>query len=236
MVAHSIIQCGTGFPYLAPAIYWYLATEDLQVSIEYASRTDISHAHDEELSAITNQSDFLQLMSEAGETRILTPANKLDVLQSLMVFDILVKRKSFLDQFRKGLSTLGLLREMEMNPQLFEECFIHKGKVKQESVANCLRFDEDVDSERVLQLLQSFVRNASVQDLEDLLKFITGCHTSTSATLPHRVFVSCHDSHSFFASCCLLQFKLPKYFTSYAEFEVALRVAVEGKGSSFTTA
>ena len=34
--------------------------------------TQISHAPDEELSAITNQSDFLQLMSEAGETRILT--------------------------------------------------------------------------------------------------------------------------------------------------------------------
>lgn len=89
-----------------------------------------------------------------------------------MVHGILVKRKSFLDQFRKGLSTLGLLRELEKNPQLFEECFIHKGKVTQESVANCLRFDdcEDVDSERVFQMLQSFVRNASVQDLEDLLK------------------------------------------------------------------
>lgn len=43
MVSHSIIQCGTGFPYLAPAIYWYLATEDIQVSIGYASRTDISN-------------------------------------------------------------------------------------------------------------------------------------------------------------------------------------------------
>lgn len=43
MVAHSLIQCGTGFPYLAPAIYWYLATEDLQVSIGYASRTDVSN-------------------------------------------------------------------------------------------------------------------------------------------------------------------------------------------------
>lgn len=166
------------------------------------------------------------------------PANKLDVLQSLMVHDILVKRKSILDQFRKGLSTLGLLMEMEKNPQLFEECFIHKGKVTQESVANCLHFDdcEDVDSERVFQMLQSFVRNASVQDLEDLLKFITGSHTSTSATLPHSVSVSCHDSDSFFASCCLLQLKLPKYFTRYAEFEVALRVVLEGKGSSFTTA
>ena len=35
----------------------------------------------------------------------LQPDNKHDVLQSLMLHDILVKRKSILDQFRKGLST-----------------------------------------------------------------------------------------------------------------------------------
>ena len=43
MVAHSIIQCGTGFPYLAPAIYWYLVKEDLQVAIGYAACTDVSN-------------------------------------------------------------------------------------------------------------------------------------------------------------------------------------------------
>lgn len=34
--------------------------------------TQISHAPDDEMSAITNDPDFLQLMCEAGETRILT--------------------------------------------------------------------------------------------------------------------------------------------------------------------
>lgn len=43
MVAHSIIQCSTGFPYLAPAIYQYLATEDLQVSIGCVSCTDVNN-------------------------------------------------------------------------------------------------------------------------------------------------------------------------------------------------
>ena len=38
-----------------------------------------------------------------------------------MLHDILVKRKSILEQFRKGLSTLGFLAEMEHNPLLFEE-------------------------------------------------------------------------------------------------------------------
>jgi len=69
----------------------------------------------------------------------------------------------------------------------------------------CMYFDdfEDADSERVFQMLESFVGNASVQDLEDLLKFITGSDTSSSATLYYRVSLSCHESDSFFASCCL---------------------------------
>ena len=46
----------------------------------------------------------------------LRPDSKLDVLQSLMLHDILVKRKSILDQLRKGLSTLGVLAEIEYNP------------------------------------------------------------------------------------------------------------------------
>ena len=43
MIAHSLVQCGPGFPYLAPSIYWYLVTGDLQVAIEEASRCDISN-------------------------------------------------------------------------------------------------------------------------------------------------------------------------------------------------
>lgn len=55
----------------------------------------------------------------------LQPDNKLDVLQSLMLHDILVKRKSILDQLRKGLSTLGVLAEIEYNPSLFEQFFVN---------------------------------------------------------------------------------------------------------------
>ena len=112
------------------------------------------------------------------------PANKLDVLQSLMVHDILVKRKSILDQFRKGLCTLGLLKEMEKNPHLFEECFIHKGKMTQESVANCLHFEdsEDADSERVFQMLQSFVRNV-------LFETWRICLNSSPALILHQVLL-----------------------------------------------
>lgn len=34
MIAHSLVQGGSGFPYLALTIYWYLATGNLQLALQ----------------------------------------------------------------------------------------------------------------------------------------------------------------------------------------------------------
>ena len=124
------------------------------------------------------------------------PDNKLDVLQSLIIYDILVKRKSILDQFRKGLSTLGFLAEMEHNPSLFEEFFVHQGVLSNDFVISCLHFQESRDLEtsgdRVYQMLQTFLRNLSLDDLKNFLKFVTGTSEVSMSNLPHRISVSCH--------------------------------------------
>ena len=41
MVGHSLIQDGPGFPYLAPAIYWYVATGNLEKAVGRASHIDV---------------------------------------------------------------------------------------------------------------------------------------------------------------------------------------------------
>ena len=41
MIAHCLIQDGPGFPYLAPAIYWYIATGDLNEAVGRASPIDV---------------------------------------------------------------------------------------------------------------------------------------------------------------------------------------------------
>ena len=41
MISHSLVQGGPGFPYLAPAVYWYVATGDLGEAIDKASIFDI---------------------------------------------------------------------------------------------------------------------------------------------------------------------------------------------------
>ena len=76
--------------------------------------------------------------------------NKLDVLQSLMFHNILEKKTAILDQFRKGLSILGLLDEIQRKPEMFEECFVYQGIVSNDSVANSLDFpsSEDKNAQR----------------------------------------------------------------------------------------
>jgi hypothetical protein len=46
MISHSLVQGGPGFPYLAPTIYWYLATGYLQVAI---TRASCAHVTDRDL-------------------------------------------------------------------------------------------------------------------------------------------------------------------------------------------
>lgn len=54
--------------------------------------------------------------------------NKLGVRQSLILHVTVLKRKAALDQFRKGLATLGVLAEIEKNPAEFEKLFTEKKK------------------------------------------------------------------------------------------------------------
>ena len=87
----------------------------------------------------------------------LQPDSKLDVLQSLMLHDILVKRKCILDQLRKGLFTLGVLIEIEYNnPSLFEEFFVYQGG--NDFVLNCLQF-QDSCKQNVIDDRIYFIKN-----------------------------------------------------------------------------
>ena len=161
--------------------------------------------------------------------------NKLDVLQSLMFDNILVKKKAILDQFRKGLSILGLLDEIQRKPEMFEENFVYQGIVSNDSVASSLDFpsSEDKNAQRVYRLLQTFIKNCNADGLDDFLRFVTGTRCSAKSILPRRITVSCESANSIFASTCLLELKLPNHFRNYAEFEAAMHSVIGG--NTFTT-
>ena len=161
--------------------------------------------------------------------------NKLDVLQSLMLHNILVKKMAILDQFRKGLPILGLLDEIQRKPEMFEEFFVYQGIVSNDSVAGSLHFpaSEVKNAQRVFQLLQTFIRNCNADGLDDFLRFVTGTRCSAKSILPRRITVSRESTNSIFASPCLMELKRPNHFKNYAEFEAAVHSVIGG--NTFTT-
>ncbi|CAH3166093.1 unnamed protein product [Porites evermanni] len=197
MIAHSLIQSE--------------GVDDIELA-EYIKR--VTEAPADKLNVIAFESGFIRLLSEAGEIRILTADNKLNVRQSLMLHNILVKKKAILDQFRKGLSILGLLDEIQRKPEMFEECFVYQGIVSNDSVASSLHFpaSEDKNAQRVFQLLQTFFKNCNADGLDDFLRFVTGTRCSAKSILPRRITVSCESTNSIFASTCLLELKFPNHF------------------------
>ena len=94
-----------------------------------------------------------------------------------------MKHKAILDQFRKGLSILGLQNEQEKAPGKFEHLFVHKDdEVSAAFVQELLRppTSSDVQVQHVVQMLYAFLQNSSKDDLLDFLCFATGSRSTTS--------------------------------------------------------
>ena len=94
--------------------------------------------------------------------------NRLSVVQSLVIHESLIKHKVVLDQFRKGLTLLGLLEEIEKEPRKFEHLFVHqKGQIHKEFVQSLIRLPDSTNPSivNVTQMLLSFISSAN----EDVL-------------------------------------------------------------------
>ena len=146
--------------------------------------------------------------------------------QSLITFNVLTKNVVLLDQMRKGLFTLGLLKEIEKNPTLFEHFFVHQGsQLTPDYVKELLNFGtsglEDETNSTLEQLLTTFIDGCNEEELSDLLPFVTGTCFQTSALVPGSVRVE--------FTACLMELKVPKHFVSQEHFNVALKAVIKGR-------
>ena len=114
--------------------------------------------------------------------------------QSLITFNVLTKNVVLLDQMRKGLSTLGLLKDIEKKPTLFEHFFVRQGsQLTPDYVKELLNFGtsglEDETNSTLEQLLTTFIDGCNEEEHSDLLAFVTGTCFQTSALVPGSVRV-----------------------------------------------
>ena len=138
-----------------------------------------------------------------------------------------------LDQFQKGMKTLGLLSEMEKHPFLFERVF-NQGQKEPTSteVKDLLLFPQQ--QELTQGMLVKFLDEAPQHRLQNFLKFCAGCKD----ILPlhdKKIQEEFHDQSYIFSSTYSLKLQLPKSFSAYNVFEVALLAVMDDSGKPFTT-
>ena len=166
---------------------------------------------------------------------LLQMATKPKVIQSVVLYEVLGKRKAALDQLQKGLNTLGVLTEVQRNPQLFECLFVRDHRTLTSAIMKELFTFPDVLTEKMnltKSMLTQFIDQSSDDTLALLMQFCTG-----SKTLPpiqnFHITVDFHGENYIFASTCLFSLQLP-YFSSYGLFEAALLSTILSLGKSFT--
>ena len=164
-------------------------------------------------------------------------SNKLETMQTLILHSTVLKHKAALDQFRKGISILGLLSQIEKNPLKFEPFFVyHDENISSAFVKKLLKVPDaslDLVEQSAIDMLYEFVDTASKDDLSDFLLFTTGSKINTGALRPECIKVSVENTQAFFASTCLLELKIPTYIPSSADFQLSLKSVI--RGNRFTT-
>ena len=164
-------------------------------------------------------------------------SNKLEIMQTLILHSTVLKHKAALDQFRKGISILGLLRQIEKNPLKLNPFFVHHDEnISSAFVKKLLKVPDtslDLVEQSAIDMLYEFVDTASKDYLSDFLLFTTGSKINTGALRPECIKMSVENTEGFFASTCLFELKIPACIPSSADFQLSLKSVI--RGIRFTT-
>ena len=151
--------------------------------------------------------------------------------------EIVSKRKAALDQLRKGLTTLGVLEEIQKYPSTFESLFTYKSEeLTSTKFKEYIRCPDQlsVQEENIKSMVIRFIDQSPTERLMLLMLFCTGCKVAPSVQ-GFKIDVGFHDENCIFSSTCTFTLQIPRCFTSYGQFEATLASAISLSGKSFTS-
>ena len=99
----------------------------------------------------------------------------MEIRQTLILNSTVIKHKAALDQFRKGISILGLLREIKKNHLKFEQFFVHQDEIiLPEFLKKLLKVPDSSDLAHctAFDMLLEFIDTATKEELEDRFSVI----------------------------------------------------------------
>ncbi len=159
------------------------------------------------------------------------------VIQGIIMYEVIAKRKVALDQLRDGLKILGILDEMQRFPQLFECAFIYKNvELTSEIVNDCLRYADALSEQEqnVKSMVTRFIEESSSIRLTEFLQYCTGSK-SIPLVIGFQIKVKFHGEGYFHSSTCTFTLTLPHDVTSYGLLEAALNAVISTSGKLFTS-
>ena len=164
-------------------------------------------------------------------------STKEKIIQSVVMYEVISKRKMALDQLRKGLNTLGVLDEMSKHPHLFESVFTFKPvELTPAIVKECLKYPDELSdqAQETKMMMNRFVDQSSSARLMQLMQYCTGSKMMPSVQ-NFAINVHFHSEDYISSSTCTFTLLIPDHFHSYGLFELSLNSAFSSSGKSFTS-
>ena len=118
-------------------------------------------AGSEDLQEVANDEFLGNALINAGWLKPLTILNRNHAMQTLIVHDVQKKRQEPLDQFRKGLETLGILGLIKSHPDLMGAYFLNtwQAALTSQEVLECLEFQEEDNDKEANYFLVKAIQN-----------------------------------------------------------------------------
>lgn len=250
VIAHSIVHGCQGLPFLSPAVYNYICSGSISkaarfVTLEQVANgvyvhyiKEITDADSELLHTLSQDENLIQIIEEVGEVCILNETTKFIIIQSMMIHDIIVKRKASLDQLRCGLQILGVLRAITNNPDSMAKFFIQStNEISPEALVSKLEFAaNELATESNKEKLRFALSTFTNEDINKLLLFVTGTSNIFSLYPSQKIKVRFLQVDEICASTCDFSLVIPDGIEDVDMMKSALIVAMEeDKKKSFNT-
>ena len=79
-------------------------------------------------------------------------STKAKIIQAVLMYEVISKRKVALDQLQSGLKILGILDEMQRYPQLFESVFTFKSlEITSDAVNSYFKYPGELNGQEQCQ-------------------------------------------------------------------------------------
>ena len=117
-------------------------------------------SNEEDLMKVMQNEFLVNSLVNAGWLRPLTLSSRHHAMQTLIVHDVLTKRKAAMDQFIKGLEELGVHGLIKSNPKLMEVHFVNtQAPLTSEQLINNLDFQDNDENILAREFLIKAIKN-----------------------------------------------------------------------------